>query len=207
MNFSRRIFYNDKPLILTDSSHAPKTDDHNRVFEGAKEKNIMDALDFLSTGESVSATVCDPSFADLSELPEKMFRTIVAGGGIVYNEVGDILMIFRRGKWDLPKGKLDEGETIEQCALREVHEETGLKNLRLGKKITDTWHIYPLKNELCIKHSVWFAMDGQLSDVLAPQTEEDILQARWVSTKELAPIAAHAYHAIRDVLLAAGATW
>jgi len=67
---------------------------------------------------------------------------IKAGGGIVTNELGELLMIFRRGKWDLPKGKLDAGETIEECALREVNEETGVQNLELGKLIAITQHEY-----------------------------------------------------------------
>jgi 8-oxo-dGTP pyrophosphatase MutT (NUDIX family) len=67
---------------------------------------------------------------------------IIAGGGIVTNELGELLMIFRRGKWDLPKGKLDEGESIEDCAIREVEEETGVKNLKLGAKLLVTEHEY-----------------------------------------------------------------
>jgi 8-oxo-dGTP pyrophosphatase MutT (NUDIX family) len=62
-------------------------------------------------------------------------KTIVAAGGLVFNENKELLMIYRRSKWDLPKGKLDEGETIEECAIREVEEETGVQQIILGKLI------------------------------------------------------------------------
>ena len=112
---------------------------------------------------------------------------ILAGGGLVLNEKGGLLMIYRRGKWDLPKGKLDEGETIEDCAVREVLEETGLLNVELGELIGITYHEYfdrHLQEEV-IKESYWFAMRAKSDQLLVPQTEEDITEIKWVSDDEL----------------------
>ncbi len=110
---------------------------------------------------------------------------IVAAGGIVENEEGKILLQFRRGKWDLPKGKLDEGETIEECALREVEEETGLNSIELGGLAGITNHQYTEKGENINKQTYWFAMKVSGSQKLTPQTEEDILELRWVAENEL----------------------
>ena len=113
-------------------------------------------------------------------------------------------MIFRRGKWDLPKGKLDKGESIDECALREVKEETGLKHLVLGDKICDTYHIYVLNNEQMLKRTAWYKMKGVSTDKLMPQQEEGILDARWVNEAGIPPLAAKTYEAIREVLRLAG---
>jgi len=110
---------------------------------------------------------------------------IIAGGGIVENEEGAILFQYRRGKWDLPKGKLDEGETIEECAVREVEEETGLQNIQLGGLIGITNHNYKENNKEIEKETHWFAMKVSGNQKLTPQLEEDILELRWVAPVEV----------------------
>jgi 8-oxo-dGTP pyrophosphatase MutT (NUDIX family) len=114
-------------------------------------------------------------------------KTIIAAGGLVFNEKNELLMIFRRGFWDLPKGKLDKGETIESCAVREVEEETGIKNIELGKFAGITKHQYFDKhiNEEVMKESHWFVMNISGKQKLIPQTEEDITEIRWVKKSEL----------------------
>jgi 8-oxo-dGTP pyrophosphatase MutT (NUDIX family) len=110
-------------------------------------------------------------------------KIILAGGGLVRNDKGELLMIYRRGKWDLPKGKLDEGESIEACAVREVMEETGLANVVLGALVDISYHEYfdPYLKEEVIKETHWFAMRAKGEQVLTPQSEEDITEIKWVS--------------------------
>ncbi len=107
---------------------------------------------------------------------------IVAAGGLVWNEKNELLMIFRQGKWDLPKGKLDDGETIEECAVREVVEETGLKEVKLGGFIGITQHEYYDKyiHQEAIKESHWYAMKASSNQTFIPQTDEDITEIKWV---------------------------
>jgi len=127
---------------------------------------------------------------------------IKAGGGLVWNEHEELLMIYRRNKWDLPKGKLDDGETIEQCALREVKEETGLKEVTLGKFVGITQHQYFdkfLKMEV-IKESNWFSMKALSNEKLAPQLEEDITEIRWVVKKDILSLLEDSFPAIQTIV-------
>ena len=112
---------------------------------------------------------------------------IVAAGGLVTNDEGKLLLIYRRGYWDLPKGKLDEGETIEQCAVREVQEETGLKKVELGPKLGITYHEYYDKwtDRDVEKQTHWFAMTAGANQALIPQSEEDIEQIIWADQTQI----------------------
>jgi 8-oxo-dGTP pyrophosphatase MutT (NUDIX family) len=135
-----------------------------------------------------------------------MKKIIKAGGGLVRNGEGELLLIFRRGKWDLPKGKLDEGETIEACAMREVEEETGVKHLALGELISVTWHEYFDKwvGEDVIKETHWFKMDVAGVPALVHQTEEDITAIEWTKKSDLPKRMEQSYITIIDVLEESG---
>jgi 8-oxo-dGTP pyrophosphatase MutT (NUDIX family) len=211
MNFFQKIYYNDKPLILTTDKdeyirNTPLAADYS-MFEGSTQRNFTQALRHMEKQHIKGAIIEDTTANALQTALNTLFTPLDAAGGIVYNEDDAILMIFRRGKWDLPKGKLDDGEQIDECALREVREETGLQNLILGEKITDTYHIYAQNNEQMLKRTAWYKMKGLLTDPLLPQKEENILEARWVAEADLTPIAARTYEAIREVLRLVGLKW
>lgn len=129
-------------------------------------------------------------------------KTIIAAGGLVYNEKDELLMIFRRGKWDLPKGKLDAGESIEDCAVREVMEETGLTTVIRGNLIGITYHQYfdQWLQEEVIKESHWYRMEAPGNQQLIPQTEEDIEIIKWVSEKELDEYLKNSYDNIVEIV-------
>ena len=116
-----------------------------------------------------------------------MTKKMIAAGGLVFNDKNELLMIFRRGKWDLPKGKLDEGETIEDCAIREVKEETGLENVNIENFAGITFHEYfePRINDDVSKESHWYKMYAPGDQPLTPQTEEDIEMIEWVDAKQI----------------------
>lgn len=129
-------------------------------------------------------------------------KTIVAGGGLVVNNEQELLMIFRRGKWDLPKGKLDPGETIEACAVREIKEETGLREVILDRKLSITHHTYfdTYLQEEVIKETHWFLMQAPGKQPLVPQTEEDITEIKWVAAREREECLANSYETIVSVI-------
>lgn len=125
-------------------------------------------------------------YSDLKQLKSEfkgLFRKIKAAGGIVRNTDNEILFIFRRGFWDLPKGKMEEGEGKRWCALREVKEETGLQSLQITRRVGKTRHSYkhPKTGQRILKITYWYAMLGDKADVLHVQTEEDITEAKWMN--------------------------
>ena len=128
------------------------------------------------------------------------FIIIEASGGLVFNKDEQILMIFRNGKWDLPKGKLEEGESIENCAIREVEEECGISNLQITEKLTDTYHIYKHKGKKILKRTFWFKMKSNFDGDLISQTEEGIMKVVWVERHEIQKKLKNSYGNIKALL-------
>jgi len=131
-----------------------------------------------------------------------MLTPIIAAGGIVVNPNQEMLWIFRRGFWDLPKGKLNPNETIEACALREVMEETGISNLILGDLIKSTTHRYfdIYFNSEVEKTTYWYKMSIDKLQNGIPQTEEDIEAIAWVKKQDIEPYLAKTYDTIKEVI-------
>ncbi|WP_341835447.1 NUDIX domain-containing protein [Chitinophaga pollutisoli] len=199
------IYINERPLIIAglQTSLQPEFTGATTLFSPSAaevaqtiallEKNQLPAVVFR-TGEPET----------LLDLVKSHFTVLVAAGGLVTNEAGDILLMFRRGKWDLPKGKQDDGETLEACALREVQEETGLKNVTLGRLITETFHYYSLKDKHILKHSYWYRMHFFGTELTIPQIEEDIMDIQWIKPEHIAKYMPYSYQNIVDVLTKAG---
>lgn len=211
MSFTQKIYYNNKPLILTTDSKR-YIQEHPiaggyMLFEGAFSRNYRLATQHLEKITSLGAIIEDESQRSLQKELHVLYAPIDAGGGVVFNEDGSVLMIFRRGKWDLPKGKRDDGEAIDYCALREVSEETGLQKLTLGEKICDTYHVYSQFGQNLLKCTTWFTMYGTSHEKLVPQKEENILEAKWIKNSQMGPVVFKSYEAIREVLKQAGVKW
>ncbi|MAW30509.1 MAG: NUDIX hydrolase [Flavobacteriales bacterium] len=130
----------------------------------------------------------------------RKFITIYAAGGIVYNNSQQILMIFRNNFWDLPKGKLELNEKIEDCAIREVEEETGVKELIITSKMPITYHTYELNNKPILKCTYWFKMFTDYSGKLKPQVEEGISNVVWVNKIDVANKKKQMYPNIKELL-------
>jgi ADP-ribose pyrophosphatase YjhB (NUDIX family) len=135
----------------------------------------------------------------LLEAFKPMFAVIQAAGGLVHNPKKEILLIYRRQKWDLPKGKLDEGEDLEECAIREIKEETGLKQVAIEKPLTTSYHTYTENGHEVLKETHWFLMKAK-EQKLAPQTEEDIEKAVWVPIAQLENYMTGTYGIVREVV-------
>lgn len=129
---------------------------------------------------------------------------LIAAGGWVKNQQGDILWIHRLGCWDLPKGKLEAGESIPQCAVREVEEECGLSGVQLHEKLCETVHFYDLDGQRIRKTTHWFMMSVEGMPDLTAQSEEDIAQAVWASEATWKTYLEDSYDTIRTVASAYG---
>ena len=127
------------------------------------------------------------------------YQVVEAAGGLVTNSNGDVLCIHRRGKWDLPKGKLDPGETTSEAAVREVEEECGIGDLVIERQLETTWHTYTENEQLILKPTYWFDMSHQGSAELVPQTEEGITQVKWIPVAELKSIKAQSFKSLHCI--------
>jgi 8-oxo-dGTP pyrophosphatase MutT (NUDIX family) len=130
----------------------------------------------------------------------KNFTCINAGGGLVINEQNQILFIFRNGKWDLPKGKIEANETTELGAVREVEEECGVKISKLKGKIDVTYHTYLLDNKHILKSNHWFLMHADSNQKLIPQAEENIEKVEWKRKDEIDRLLENSYDSIRELM-------
>lgn len=133
----------------------------------------------------------------------KNYELIEAAGGLVYNDKKDFLVIHRLGKWDLPKGKIEPGESIQTAAQREVEEECGVHNLIIKEKLLDTYHTYTLKGKKVLKKTYWFLMWLEDEQELVPQTEENITEVKWLPWKERKSIYQNTYGNIKEVIASA----
>lgn len=129
----------------------------------------------------------------------KEFEFIRAAGGIVRNEKGEILMIFRRGKWDFPKGKVEAGEDNSTAALREVREETGVTARITEGKAISIFHTYDTYGKKMLKETVWFPMRALSQQNLTPQTEEEIAQAVWIPAEKINELLQASYASLQEL--------
>ena len=130
---------------------------------------------------------------------KKMFKIIKAGGGVVQNSNKEILFIYRMKKWDLPKGKLDKGETIKECAKREVEEETKVK-VECGSKIISTWHTYTRNKKFILKKTTWFKMRSVDDSKMKPQKKEKIEKVEWMKDSSVEDILLNSYKTLNHVM-------
>ncbi len=129
-----------------------------------------------------------------------LFVEVLAAGGVVSNGRDEVLMIERNGRYDLPKGHWEEGESIEECAVREVMEETGVEGVALGEKICETLHCYYMSNRWELKCTHWYAMQSSYDRPLTPQTEEGIVSAKWIKISDLEKFTKESFPTIKSVL-------
>jgi len=203
-----KIYFNDKPLFLCDEL-TPEI----RVYSHHDDAVLIDEFDHHTVNTMIHEMRLPKVHAgifvhkNLDELRKaffKKFLLVKAGGGLVRNEAGKYLFMLRRGIWDLPKGKLDPGETIEHCALREVTEETGLKDVRLDGPLLVTYHTYDENGKHILKETHWFRMNAVDDKALQPQQEEQITELRWVSAGEMKPLLQRTFPSVADVIRRAG---
>lgn len=170
-----KVFVNEKKLTL---SKYPEDLDKKLRFEGFATLEI--AVDLLQNTSCPEINVYGEEIEEIWEDFTHMFRVIEAAGGIVKNQKDEILFIRRLGKWDLPKGKIEKGESLEQAALREVEEETSLKELILEEFLNSTFHIYTERNgDKVLKITYWFNMKYVGTEAPVPQVEEGISEVSW----------------------------
>jgi 8-oxo-dGTP pyrophosphatase MutT (NUDIX family) len=163
---------------------------------------LQEAITILSKEPPPYHIEIDSNFPEIDfEQLRKQYKIIQAAGGLVRNEKGDVLFIFRKGKWDLPKGKLDNGETFATCAKREVEEECGLEVSAVADLFSITYHVYRDRDgTMIMKDTFWYTMDASVSATLQPQAEEDITAIEWADGQRQKIMMQNTYPLIRDLV-------
>ncbi len=146
-----------------------------------------------------SITLIADNKEEMEDLIKSQYSVVKAAGGIVQNEFGQILMMYRLKTWDLPKGKLDKGESSKVAAIREVEEECGVK-AKLGEKVCTTFHTYTYKNEAILKQTKWYSMNLIDDSKMKPQVEENIEKLEWMGREKVKSALINSYSSIRYVL-------
>ena len=189
-----KIYHQHHIIFLTDNAdfEAPT------VFKNPTVEQIKQV--FFNEWNDEIVCFFSEDFDKLLSLVYSCFKIIEAAGGLVSNPSNDILLMYRRGSWDLPKGKIDDGETKEIAAVREVEEETGIRNIHLHQFITTTYHTYYYKNNWALKPTHWYKMSIDENQELIPQTEEDIEKLEWVHPNSLSVYFENMYPSIKEVL-------
>lgn len=193
-----KVFFNDSFLIFTNKENGHILGLHSFQFQSLNqvEKWLLEAESSLEPINLIC--ICSNPKEVWVNTIEKL-KIIEAAGGLIQNNKNEYLLIFRRGKWDLPKGKIDKGELKEQAAIREVREETGIKSIEIISSLSTTYHVYRLKNKLVLKKTFWFLMHHDGNDKLYPQGEEDIEKALWLPQNEIQKLMPNMFGSIHSL--------
>jgi len=191
-----RIFVNDKPIILT-TEVSPEHNFKNYLLSSVNIGKVIKELNSTSLEE---VRIIGKKQENLLKKFLKKLPNVVAGGGKVINNKGEVLFIYRNDKWDLPKGKAEGKETIEETALREVEEETGVSGLSIVKPIETTYHIFKRNGKYKIKITYWFEMKTSYRGSLSPQENEGITKVEWLNKEACAEALNNSYANIKSLI-------
>jgi 8-oxo-dGTP pyrophosphatase MutT (NUDIX family) len=194
-----KVYINNKPLIF-ENIYSRQPGEYNQLeILSDTDYDVKQIFNRMKNSVSGILYLCARPDQEWTAFTN-MFTLIEAAGGIVSNENDELLMIYRKKKWDLPKGKLDYDESIQMAAIREVKEECGLQQVELHSEILKTFHVYTEKGKDILKKTHWFSMST--TDVnLSPQTEEEIEKAEWMTIDRIMQIVLpDTYPSIRDVI-------
>lgn len=188
-----KVFVNDKPLFLTNEIQK-ETDFQLFLLESVDIKQLIGKI---FNNKIDKAYLYHPDEKEIMKTLKSKIKVNKAGGGLVYNSKNQILFIFRNGKWDLPKGGIEKGEEIVDTAVREVEEETGVKNLTVVRKLQKTYHIFRHHDNYRLKTTHWFIMTTDYDGPLVPQTKEGIEKAIWLNADQVHEALANSYENIK----------
>ena len=193
-----KVFFNQKPLILTDKIHYI-SDTEPLLF--IKYSSVTQIIKALKSSKNSKVFLYHKDMDKLWKGFKKKFPIVEAAGGLVKRTDNKLLFIFRNNKWDLPKGGVEKKELIIDAAIREVTEETGVGDIIVEKKISETYHIFKKGKRFRLKKTYWFKMSTTYMGKTNPQTEEGIEKTKWVSNKNIEDILNDAFENIRIIVL------
>jgi 8-oxo-dGTP pyrophosphatase MutT (NUDIX family) len=196
-----KVFFKDRIVFLTNNIERDLSSDFGAIFKYSNPKELLDFIvNFESHEEIKKAFIYHHNLEELMILFSKSFKLINAAGGVVRNKNNETLFIHRLGVWDLPKGKAEKGESIEETATREVEEECAIAPLKIINTLQPTYHTYRLKSKLILKKTYWYEMSYEGNKTPQPQLEENITEASWIPDSDIEKVYKNTYPSIIEVL-------
>ena len=188
-----KVFVNDRPLFLTNQVQK-ETDFKLFLLESIDIKKLIVKM---FQNKIQRAFLYHPDEKLIMKTLKAKIPVVKAGGGLVYNTKGEVLFIFRNGKWDLPKGGIEKNETMEETAIREVEEETGVTGLKISNKLQKTYHIFKRNGRYKLKVTYWYEMQTDFNGIPQAQEEEGIEKVAWIKPEEIPTVLANSYENIK----------
>ena len=188
-----KVFVNDKPLFLTNTVEK-ETDFRMFLLESV---DIEQLIVSMFNNKVKKAFLYHPDEKETLKVLKEKIPVAKAGGGLVYNKRGEVLFIFRNGKWDLPKGGIEKNEEIEDTAMREVEEETGVSGLKITQKLQKTYHVFKRNGTYRLKITHWFEMKTDFTGTLFGQLEEGIEKVAWLNPDQIKEALTNSYENIK----------
>lgn len=196
-----KIFLLDRCIYLTDIKQNNNKTEGRICPKTYSKEELKNAYTVFKDHSSQKALFLqEENLEDLFNKFSTNFTIIDAAGGLVENNKKELLFIYRIGKWDLPKGKVEQGENIKEAAVREVEEECGITQLTITDTINPTYHIYYINEKPILKRTYWFKMKCEDESKLTPQTEEGITDVKWINSNRLNEMRMNTYSSIIEVL-------
>ena len=195
-----KVFFNDRKLFLTDDFTRHFQVNHGLFYKYHDIEDLKELVEVYSKLTKIeSLYLFHHDIEMLREDFKKCFKNIYAAGGLIKNSDGDFLLIYRRGRWDLPKGKLRKKESYEEAAIREVEEECGISGVKVLQPLISTYHTYYIKEKIVLKRTAWYEMVYTGKETPVPQKEEDITEILWIPAAKLDRYLQQCFPAVRDV--------
>lgn len=196
-----KVFVNEKVICFTNNEENCNQFEHRLVLHFFSIDHMSYYLELLNGNGNMNVVFVLKDYENAFKEFQQYFKIIRAAGGIVSNAKNEKLFIYRLGKWDLPKGKIEKGEGIKEAAIREIEEECGIADLTIGKQLQETYHVYRYKNELILKLSYWFELTSSYTGSLTPQLEESITKVEWLTDGQIQDkVFKNTYASIKELL-------
>lgn len=199
-----KVFLNEKRIVFTSNRNITLTKPNNVFDENTCVEAVLSWLQTFAKGENMETVLEHDRPEQLFNTFKSAFLIMDAAGGVVKRK-SKLLFIFRNGKWDLPKGKIDDGETNKIAAVREVEEECGISGHKIVAKLPSTFHIYQspykkTKGKWIFKETFWYEMEYSGKEQGIPQQEEGITEVRWFAKSELDEVLKNTYENLKQII-------
>lgn len=201
-----KVFFNDSTIQLIAGSKKSSKNNIDQAIDCEDSGFVVKLISEIeSATKAINFVIQNKEIDMIWDCFRRHFVELPAAGGLVQNGEGSLLFIKRLGVWDLPKGKIEKGETPESAAIREVEEECGLSGLKIISQLDSTYHIYrspylKFPNNLILKETKWLLMSCSEGQTLVPQLEENIEEVRWFTSNEINEVMGNTYSSLREFL-------